>query len=237
MKRLFLWQVYRRRLYFGITVLLLAIILGLWGIEALEDYELAKADNQPASPPTGELRIIIKLSQRRLEVYNDGKVYKRYRVAAGKQATPSPVGEWKVVYKSHTVEDRFGTRWMGLDVPWGSYGIHGTNMPWSIGFLASGGCIRMGKTDVEELYEWIPLGTMVRIEGKRIKVQQPLKLHSVGQETAILQLRLKELGYYQGRADSKFGIDTEQALKEFQRIKGLEQTGIADSATIKLLGI
>ena len=237
MRRLLLWQVYRRRLYFGITVLLLAIILGMWGFEALEDYDLAKAENQPTSPPTGELQIVIKLSQRRLEVYNDGKVYKRYRVAAGKQATPSPVGEWKIVYKSHTVEERFGTRWMGLDVPWGSYGIHGTNMPWSIGFFASSGCIRMGKADVEELYEWIPLGTMVKVEGKRIKVQQPLKLHSVGQETAILQLRLKELGYYQGRADSKFGIDTEQALKEFQRIKGLEQTGIADSATIKLLGI
>ena len=98
MRRLFLWQVYRRRLYFGITVLLLAIILGMWGFEALEDYDLAKAENQPTSPPTGELQIVIKLSQRRLEVYNDGKVYKRYREAAGKQATPSPVGEWKIVY-------------------------------------------------------------------------------------------------------------------------------------------
>ena len=237
MRRLLLWQLNRRAVFFSIAVVMMILLAGFWGVEAIEDYDLAKAENQITTPPEGQIHVVIKLSQRRLEVYNDGKVYKRYRVAAGKQATPSPVGEWKIVYKSHTVEERFGTRWMGLDVPWGSYGIHGTNMPWSIGFLASGGCIRMGKADVEELYEWIPLGTIVKIEGKRIKVQQPLKLHSVGQETAILQLRLKELGYYQGRADGKFGADTEQALKEFQRIKGLEQTGIADSATIKLLAI
>ena len=37
----------------------------------------------------------------------------------------------------------FGTRWLGLNVPWGIYGIHGTNQPWSIGTQASAGCIRM----------------------------------------------------------------------------------------------
>lgn len=236
MRRLFMVNVNRRR-FFGVAVLLLAILLGFWGVEALEDYELSKADNQPAAPPAGDVRVMIKLHERRLIVYNNDTIYKRYRVAAGKQATPSPVGEWRIVYKSHTVEDRFGTRWMGLDVPWGSYGIHGTNMPWSIGYFASSGCIRMGRKDVEELYEWLPLGTPVKIAGRRDKVQEPVKLHAVSQSVALLQLRLKEIGFYQGRADGKFGAETEQALKEYQRIKGLEPSGVADRKTLQLLGI
>ncbi len=53
---------------------------------------------------------------------------------------------------------------MGLNVPWGGkYGIHGTNQPGSIGFNASGGCIRMRNQDVEELYSLVESGTMVNI--------------------------------------------------------------------------
>lgn len=237
MRRLFLWRLRRQRLFFGVAAVMLVVLSGLWGFEALEDYQLAKVENQVTVAPTGEISMIIKLSQRRLEVYSDGNIYKRYVVAAGKQATPSPVGEWKIVYKSHSVEERFGTRWMGLDVPWGSYGIHGTNMPWSIGYFASKGCIRMKKKDVEELYEWIPLGTEVKVEGRREKIKTAVKLHTVGQEVVFVQLKLKDLGYYQGRSDGKFGTETDRALKDFQTIKGLEPTGIVDIKTRKLLGI
>jgi len=58
---------------------------------------------------------------------------------------------------------------MGLNVPWGIYGIHGTNKPWTIGQFASHGCIRMRNKDVEELFEWIPVGTNVLIEGRKMK--------------------------------------------------------------------
>ena len=27
----------------------------------------------------------------------------------------------------------FGGAWMGLNVPWGTYGIHGTKSPWFVG--------------------------------------------------------------------------------------------------------
>jgi len=67
--------------------------------------------------------------ERILEVYNDGQLYKKYRVAVGKSETPTPVGEWKVVWKDYNWGSGFGTRWMGLNVPWGIYGIHGTNNP------------------------------------------------------------------------------------------------------------
>lgn len=45
-----------------------------------------------------------------------------------------------------------GTRWIGIG---GSYGIHGTRDPDSIGKAESRGCIRMRNRDVEELYDML----------------------------------------------------------------------------------
>ena len=50
-----------------------------------------------------------------------------------------------------------------------------------------------------------------------------------------LQRRLKELGYYTIAVDGDYGSGTERAVRHFQRINGLEKTGIADSQTQKLL--
>jgi hypothetical protein len=50
---------------------------------------------------------------------------------------------------------------MGLSVK--GYGIHGTNVPKSIGQAASHGCIRMAKLDVEELFDLVETGDEVRI--------------------------------------------------------------------------
>ena len=52
---------------------------------------------------------------------------------------------------------------MQLNVPWGIYGIHGTDKPWSIGQAVSHGCVRMYNQDAEELYGKVPVGTPVRI--------------------------------------------------------------------------
>jgi hypothetical protein len=52
-----------------------------------------------------------------------------------------------------------GTRWMGLGYK--GYGIHGTNMPLSIGKAASHGCIRMRNQDVEDLFERVQIGDPV----------------------------------------------------------------------------
>ncbi len=43
------------------------------------------------------------------------------------------------------------------------YRIHGTNEPSSIGKAASSGCIRMQNGDVEELYNFVKLGTVVTV--------------------------------------------------------------------------
>ncbi len=50
-----------------------------------------------------------------------------------------------------------------------------------------------------------------------------------------LQQRLKDLGYYTIRVDGIYGSGTQRAVRQFQSVNGLTVTGIADSATQKLL--
>ena len=57
---------------------------------------------------------------------------------------------------------------MGINVPWGSFGIHGTLEPYSVGWASSHGCIRMNNEDIKELYKEIPIGTEVVIVDRRI---------------------------------------------------------------------
>lgn len=123
------------------------------------------------------------------------------------------------------------------NVPWGIYGIHGTNKPWSIGQFASHGCIRMRNKDVEELFEWVPVGTPVRIEGRKVNVQRALKYQTTGSDVVMLQMKLKELGYLSTRADGIYGKVTEEAVSRFQAEHGLETTGVANKSTLDLLGI
>ena len=50
-----------------------------------------------------------------------------------------------------------------------------------------------------------------------------------------LQKELKAQGYYSGATDGYFGEGTENAVKAFQRVKGLEVDGIAGTATLRRL--
>ena len=122
--------------------------------------------------------IVVSLEDRKLALVEDGQVKKVYTVAVGKPSTPSPVGTYTIerrvadpVYhhEGKTVQpgpgNPVGTRWMGLSIR--GYGIHGTNVPSSIGKAASHGCIRMGKADVEELFSMVEVGDTVELVGER----------------------------------------------------------------------
>ena len=54
---------------------------------------------------------------------------------------------------------------MGLNLK--GFGIHGTNVPSSIGKAASHGCVRMAKKDLEELFELMQVGDVVVIRAER----------------------------------------------------------------------
>jgi len=236
LKRAILEEGKRRYVVYGLAVFFaLGLVIGCMGLDYLDDIELAAIPDQPKDMPQGKVSLVIRVPDRLLEVYSDSVLYKQYRVAVGKGKSPTPVGEWVVVWKDYGWGSGFGTRWMGLNVPWGIYGIHGTNNPWSIGRYASHGCIRMRNRDVEELFEWVPIGTEVKIVGKKVRVERKLKLHMTGADVVVMQLKLKELGYLTGRADGIFGISTEVAVKAYQMDRGLAVTGEVDGQMVEQL--
>lgn len=64
-----------------------------------------------------------------------------------------------------------------------------------------------------------------------------LKLGASGDAVKEVQLRLKALGLYNGAIGGNFGPGTEAAVKAFQKMKGLPQTGVVDATTLgKLRG-
>ncbi|HHW43236.1 MAG TPA: L,D-transpeptidase, partial [Desulfotomaculum sp.] len=128
---------------------------------------------QKGTPPAGEISILIDTTRRTLTVLANGEPYRQYPVAVGKHETPTPLGNYRVKRKAMHWGTGFGSRWLGLDVPWGLYGIHGTNKPWAIGSYASHGCIRMHNRDVEEMYPWIPVGAPVIIIGNPFTYREP----------------------------------------------------------------
>ncbi len=187
--------------------------------------------------PTGLVSLQVDISSRTLTVFSDGVPFKVFPVAVGKSTTPSPVGEWKIINKGVNWGTGFGTRWMGLNVPWGIFGIHGTNKPWSIGTRASHGCIRMRNQDVELLYKWVTTGTVVKIIGPLPQKGSPPKLQKgqANQDVVSLQFLLQQAGLYNSPADGRFGEQTEQAVLRFQAIEGLPENGIVDTAVWKAL--
>jgi L,D-transpeptidase ErfK/SrfK len=60
-----------------------------------------------------------------------------------------------------------------------SYGIHGTNNPWSIGRQATHGCIRLYEDEMRRLFDRTPSGTPLRI------VYQPYKWGRDGNEILL----------------------------------------------------
>ena len=113
-----------------------------------------------------------------------------FAVAIGDMADPSILGDFRVggkrenptwnVPKSIREEDPslpaqvppgpdnpLGSRWMTIGAT--SYGIHGTNVRWSIGREATHGCLRLYEDAIQRLYDRVPQGERIQI------VYQPIK--------------------------------------------------------------
>lgn len=173
--------------------------------------------------PPGHLEVLVELNSLTLTVLIDRQPFRSFPVAIGKLETPSPIGSWKIVSKGYWVKGK--TNWLGLSAPYGVYGIHGTNKPWSIGRRASNGCIRMFNHDLEVIYQWVNPGTRVFIEGDPFRDRRLLKRGLIGSDVYYLQIRLKQLGYYPKKPNGVFDYWTETALKECQADMGLPATG------------
>lgn len=119
------------------ALLLCALLAGAGSLAAappggesgsLTPQERARRANVPEGP-----WIWIDIPQKSLTLYEGTEVKKRYAVATGTGDTPSPIGTFRVTSRFAGDLGGFGTRFLGLNVPWGQFGIHGTNKPGSIG--------------------------------------------------------------------------------------------------------
>ena len=139
---------------------------------------LQEQDNSSQTP-----RIGINLASRILILYQGNTKVAMYPVGVGKTATPTPVGYYAVQNKEINPtwidpgdpsvqigsgpDNPLGYRWIGFN---GTYGIHGTNQPASVGYYVSNGCIRMHEEDVEALYSQVSVGTPVNVYYDRIVI-------------------------------------------------------------------
>ncbi|MFS0722898.1 L,D-transpeptidase [Paenibacillus sp. 1P07SE] len=114
--------------------------------------------------PETPLRIVVDTQQYRLAVLSGDVLVRSYPVGLGGDKTPE--GSFTITEKVKNPNGRnngeFGSR--GMTLSGTLYAIHGTDEPASIGKDQSLGCVRMGKADVEELYDLVPLGTSVTIQ-------------------------------------------------------------------------
>jgi lipoprotein-anchoring transpeptidase ErfK/SrfK len=155
------WQ---SKIVFGLVTLLIA------GQAAAQS--LLSARSGPARV------VLVSIPDRKLVVLENEQLIASFRITVGAPETPSPTGEFQVVnrltyptyYHPGTVipagkNNPLGTRWIGLSK--NGYGIHGTNVPKSVGRAASHGCIRLRNRDVEQLFSIIRVGDRVEIHGER----------------------------------------------------------------------
>lgn len=186
--------------------------------------------------------ILVDLNDLKLYLIDkdNNNIIKSYSVASGKRSTPSPTGTWKIVGKYENWGTGFGTRFMALNVPWGRYGIHGTNKPFSIGGSDSHGCIRMYNRDVEDLYKRVNYGTIVVIYGgpydlfyNRFRTLLP---GDRGSDVFEVQRLLSNKGYYRGRVDGVYGDGMKNSILRFRKDNKLYLSHIIDGEFYKKLG-
>ena len=215
-------------------ILLFAIIIAI-----LSNKISMKKVIETSSNSKSTYKILVDVEESKLYLFENDILSKEYKCSGGKWSTPSPIGTWTITSKAKWGEG-FGGSWMGLNVPWGKFGIHGTLDPYSLGWSSSHGCIRMDNNDVAELYKIIPIGTRVTIVdgvyGAFGRGFRDLKSGMYGADVMEIQKRLKELGFFSGNPNGKFGIETEKAIKLYCKENGLYSRKIIDIELQKHMG-
>ena len=137
------------------------------------------AGTAPVSNEASKHMIIVNTKKNTLNYYVNYTLVKKFRCATGKASTPTPQRKTTIVNKIKNrpyyktgipggdPRNPLGKRWMGLNIDGtqgSTYGIHGNNNEKSIGKNVSHGCIRMHNSEVEWLFDQVPLGTVVLIK-------------------------------------------------------------------------
>ncbi|WP_420266068.1 L,D-transpeptidase family protein [Candidatus Magnetominusculus dajiuhuensis] len=191
--------------------------------------------------------ILVNLAEMRLYyffMFDGHRFLKTYPIGIGREGFNTPEGVFRITGK---VEDPvwrptkrmreetpdldplvppgpdnpLGDYWLQLSIP--SYGIHGTNKPYSVGRRISSGCIRLYPEDIEELFEYARVRTPVKIINEPIKAAIHedavyIEIHPNGLSgeelaaKALKQLSGKDLFRYVNQQLLKSAIDNPTGL-------------------------
>ncbi|HLO50058.1 MAG TPA: L,D-transpeptidase [Kamptonema sp.] len=130
--------------------------------------------------PFQDVRLVLRLRDRRVYVYRKNELQTSFPVAVGKEGWETPTGNFKVMqmirepswehpWTGEVVppgpDNPLGSRWIGFWTDGKNViGFHGTPNPESIGRPASHGCVRMYDKDAQALFEKVEVGTPVIVE-------------------------------------------------------------------------
>ncbi|MEB3339330.1 L,D-transpeptidase [Okeania sp.] len=139
-----------------------------------------KALNKLYIQPNEKTYLVIKLSDRRVYLYQNNQLKTSYPIAIGREGWETPTGTHKVIQKianptwKHPFtgevvlpgpENPLGVRWIGFWTDGKNYiGFHGTPNEETVGEAVSHGCVRMLNQDVLVLFEKVEIGTTVVVE-------------------------------------------------------------------------
>lgn len=141
---------------------------------------LGQADKfLPAQDAFAPLRLMIKLSERRVYIYQREQVKTSFPIAIGRSGWETPTGKYTVIQMQQDPiwqhpftgelvppgrDNPLGARWIGFWTDGTNYiGFHGTPNEESVGQPASHGCVRMYNQDVIKLFEMVRMGTTVEV--------------------------------------------------------------------------
>lgn len=132
--------------------------------------------------PSDSARVVVDLQARWALYFLGDEVAAAWPVGIGRPGEETPPGEYTAIEKTEKPSwmkvgqepipfgdprNPLGTRWIG----WArggaktTYGFHGTKEPESIGREASDGCVRFHNEDVEELFQILPEGAPIQVQG------------------------------------------------------------------------
>jgi lipoprotein-anchoring transpeptidase ErfK/SrfK len=138
--------------------------------------------NQVLRVPTEPVRVLVDLDARWALFLIGNEVAAAWPVGIGRPGEETPVGTYSVRNKLENPpwmkegqepipygdpRNPLGTRWIGWSREGAktSYGFHGTWDPASVGQASSDGCVRFLNQDVEELFQILPEGAPIQIQG------------------------------------------------------------------------
>jgi L,D-transpeptidase ErfK/SrfK len=159
-----------------------------WLPEPGTTLELPSWSILPDAPARG---LVINLPELRMYDFTATEAPRVHAIAIGDVDWPTPTGSFSlgarraepVWYVPDSIRaerpelpaavppgpaNPLGSHWITIGAS--SYGLHGTNNPWSIGRLATHGCVRLYEEVMRELFESLPAAAPLRI------VYQTLKL-------------------------------------------------------------